>query len=251
MLPGFRFLCAAIVLSVSMMVFGLGAAAFMRAAHQQFATLPLVRAPGAQFARQSEPAPVLAMLRIDAAVAEPASPEPASPEPPASIAMPAAEPVVEVTAATPEPDKIAVATASDAATHAVEPPEQQSPDTPAPGATSSEPASAAVTNTAVQVASAEPVAPAASEPLAPSTPLAAFPAPESKKIADASASAAPAKPDARGKTVAVAENKAGKADVKKPVHAKRKVVRRRHAKRLPPPKQPDPSNPFAPFGNNP
>ena len=40
MLPGFRFLFAAIVLSMSMMVFGLGAAALLRAAHEEFASNP-------------------------------------------------------------------------------------------------------------------------------------------------------------------------------------------------------------------
>jgi hypothetical protein len=40
MLPGFRFLFATIVLSVSVLVFGLGAAALLRAAHDNFANLP-------------------------------------------------------------------------------------------------------------------------------------------------------------------------------------------------------------------
>ena len=45
MLPGFRFLFAAIVLSMSVLVFGLGAAALLRAAHEEFASsAPLWRA---------------------------------------------------------------------------------------------------------------------------------------------------------------------------------------------------------------
>ena len=40
MLPGFRFLFAAIVLSMSILVFGLGAAALLRAAHEEFAANP-------------------------------------------------------------------------------------------------------------------------------------------------------------------------------------------------------------------
>ena len=40
MLPGFRFLFAAIVLSMSVLIFGLGAAALLRAAHEQFAHMP-------------------------------------------------------------------------------------------------------------------------------------------------------------------------------------------------------------------
>ena len=69
MLPGFRFLFAAIVLSMSMLIFGLGAASLFRAAHEQFASIPsrpARRKP--MFAQRPEPAaaPTLAMLRIDA-----------------------------------------------------------------------------------------------------------------------------------------------------------------------------------------
>ena len=45
MLPGFRFLFAAIVLSTSMLIFGLGAAALLRAAHEEFASIPTRRPP--------------------------------------------------------------------------------------------------------------------------------------------------------------------------------------------------------------
>jgi hypothetical protein len=68
MLPGFRFLLCAIALSISILVFGLGAAALLRTAHEEFASNPSWRAaPEApMIAQQSEPAePVLAMLRID------------------------------------------------------------------------------------------------------------------------------------------------------------------------------------------
>ena len=67
MLPGFRFLFAAIVLSMSIMVFGLGAAALFRAAHEEFASNPSWHpSPETRFARQGEATkPVLAMLRID------------------------------------------------------------------------------------------------------------------------------------------------------------------------------------------
>jgi len=67
MLPGFRFLFAAIVLSMSVLVFGLGAAALLRAAHEEFASLPARRAPPAPvFARfNDEPMPNLSLLRVD------------------------------------------------------------------------------------------------------------------------------------------------------------------------------------------
>ena len=45
MLPGFRFLLAAIILATSILIFGLGAAALLRAAHEEFASNPTWRAP--------------------------------------------------------------------------------------------------------------------------------------------------------------------------------------------------------------
>jgi hypothetical protein len=68
MLPGFRFLFAAIVLSMSILVFGLGAAALLRAAHEEFASTPAWHAtPETMFAQQHETTrPVLALLRVDA-----------------------------------------------------------------------------------------------------------------------------------------------------------------------------------------
>src|SRR5260370_38989282 len=107
MLPGFRCLVAAIVLSVSMLVFGLGAAALLRAAHEEVASNPSWRAaPETRFAQPSEAAgPVLAMLRADppdaeqkasdnvppvAAPAEPATTVPAPTEPTASAPTPVA-----------------------------------------------------------------------------------------------------------------------------------------------------------------
>ncbi|QOZ71494.1 hypothetical protein [Bradyrhizobium arachidis] len=75
MLPGFRFLLAAILLSTSILVFGLGAAALLRATHEQYVSNPSWR-NGPQekvFAQASEPTqPVLAVLRAEPeAAAEP------------------------------------------------------------------------------------------------------------------------------------------------------------------------------------
>jgi hypothetical protein len=66
MLPGFRFLFAAIMLATSLMVFGLGAAALLRAAHEEFASNPSWRAaPEVMFAQQPETTkPVLAVLQV-------------------------------------------------------------------------------------------------------------------------------------------------------------------------------------------
>jgi hypothetical protein len=100
MLPGFRFLFAAIVLSMSVLVFGLGAAALLRSAHEEFASLPSRRAPAEQvFTRQSDPSvPTLALLRFDPPVLDnkpsengptAATSEPVAPAEPAPDAAPA------------------------------------------------------------------------------------------------------------------------------------------------------------------
>jgi hypothetical protein len=112
MLPGFRFLFAAIVLSMSILVFGLGAAALLRAAHEEFASNPSWHAhPETMFARQAEATrPVLAMLRIEppaaeqkaphggpavaAAAAEPAAFAPAPAEPAGTAALKPQEPEI-------------------------------------------------------------------------------------------------------------------------------------------------------------
>jgi len=73
MLPGFRFLFAAVLLSVSTVIFGLGAAALLRAAHEQFASLPVWKAPPETvFAQRVEPTPTLAMLNVEATPTIPA-----------------------------------------------------------------------------------------------------------------------------------------------------------------------------------
>jgi hypothetical protein len=97
MLPGFRFLFAAIMLSMSLLVFGLGAAALLRAAHESFASNSSWRAtPEVAFAQHTESRPpaVLAALRLDTSpmekAAEQAPPIAASTEPASPIAEPAA-----------------------------------------------------------------------------------------------------------------------------------------------------------------
>ena len=71
MLPGFRFLFAAILLSTSVLVFGLGAAALLRAAHEEVANNPARRAPPERvFAQANDPPPTLAMVRLEPVAAE-------------------------------------------------------------------------------------------------------------------------------------------------------------------------------------
>ena len=70
MLPGLRFLFVAIVLALSMMIFGLGAVALLRSAHQEFASLPTRHVqPETVFAQQTA-TPTLAMLSVDVRVPE-------------------------------------------------------------------------------------------------------------------------------------------------------------------------------------
>jgi len=104
MLPGFRFLLAAILLSTSILVFGLGAAALLRASHEQYVSNPSWR-NGPQekvFAQVSEPAqPVLAALRAEPEAA--AEPTPSLRDRVPTIGLPANEPE-QVAALTTEPD---------------------------------------------------------------------------------------------------------------------------------------------------
>ena len=92
MLPGFRILFASVVLSVSILIFGLGAAALLRAAHEEFVKLPSWREaqkpvpqlPNPQLpvtAQIAETKPVLALLRIEPTVTTPSEiklPDPAT-----------------------------------------------------------------------------------------------------------------------------------------------------------------------------
>jgi hypothetical protein len=134
MLPGFRFLFGAIVLCFSMMVFGLGAAALFRAAHEEFASRPSWRAtPGTMLAQQNEPfaqrsdssITVLALLEV-----EPDDKAAASETPHDSAREPGLQPSAsEATAAVPEP----------AAGNLVDPPKPvalSAPEEPSPVAAS-------------------------------------------------------------------------------------------------------------------
>ena len=109
MLPGFRFLFTAIVFSMSVLIFGLGAAALLRAAHEEFANLPSRRVtPEPRFARRNDgPPPTLALMRVDPPVAEkPAENVSAAAVPEATIDAPA--PAGQTPDARPaEPEKLA------------------------------------------------------------------------------------------------------------------------------------------------
>jgi hypothetical protein len=126
MLPGFRFLFAAIMLSMSLLVFGLGAAALLRAAHESFASNSSWRAaPEAAFAQPPETTlPMLATLSVEPATEKPADPAtitaaPAEPATPAiTVAQPAPVPAI------PEPaknDQVAAAKPTEAPAQVTKP----------------------------------------------------------------------------------------------------------------------------------
>ena len=175
MLPGFRFLFAAIILSMSVLVFGLGAAALLRTAHEEFASLPSRRAPPEQvFAKQNDtPVPTLALLRFDPPVAEKV-PEDA----PVAAVTEDVVPGQTTDAAPAEPGKLSALKPADPL-----PAESVKPDTPP----ATEPATAA---SPTDTATAAPATPAAATASAESEALVS--AVEAKVAAVAEASPPPA-----------------------------------------------------------
>jgi hypothetical protein len=157
MLPGFRFLFTAIILSMSVLIFGLGAAALLRTAHEEFANHPSRRAtPEPMFARLSDGSPpTLALLRVDLPVAEKpvenvpaAGPAAATDVPPPAGQTPDAGPA--------EPEKLTALTSAEPievdSTKPDEPATEKSAETPAapdPAAAATE---APVANAEVKIA---------------------------------------------------------------------------------------------------
>jgi hypothetical protein len=194
MLPGFRFLLGAIVLSMSVLVFGFGAAALLRTAHEEFASAPAWRpAPETRFAQSQDNTqatqPVLALLRIDDAPKEAphdtlkdADKDAAKVEPQAldDVAMKAAAEPATAPSPQPDLDKTAALQPMDtpppaAATPETAPPQaevtaspaapdqaklatavQPSADAPAPTTTAAAPASEAPPVPAAEAAAPEP-----------------------------------------------------------------------------------------------
>ncbi len=132
MLPGLRFLFAAIVLAISLLVFGLGAAALFRAAHEEFASIPARRAPPEpQFAQQPEtPPPVLAMVRVDQPAADKTTTDVPAPSTAAEPAV--SEPAAPAETPAAEPKKLAAVKADDAPPPATPRAEPQAVEAPAP-----------------------------------------------------------------------------------------------------------------------
>jgi hypothetical protein len=246
MLPGFRFLFAAIVFSMSVLVFGLGAVALLRAAHQEIASTPSWHViPETIFAQQSEATrPVLAMLRVD----PPAAAQQASDDVPAPAEQ---APIVSAPA---EPDRIA----------ALEPEDSSQPKTAKPEIPVSEaPAqseAAVPAQTDAPVAADETKIAAIGEPASPASEAAAA-APEqtSASILPETDNSASAKIDTLGGPPVVMETEpSAKASnalndesvIKKRKRERRLMQQRRAAQRARLARQAQqPTDPFAqPFG---
>jgi hypothetical protein len=212
MLPGFRFLFAAIVLSMSILVFGLGAAALLRAAHEEFASNPSWHAsPEPVFAQRSEPqgpvsqapvtqAPVLAMLHI-----EPPTAEEKAPDQVPTATTPAEQPVIsavpaepKVTAKPAEPEATASPAGPEVITLPAKPERTAAPlpENSAPPETAKPEMPAAESPARQEVAPAQAVAPAATDEtkMATSTPASAS-ASASEEVSAPTSEAAPAAPE--------------------------------------------------------
>ena len=168
MLPGFRFLFGAVVLSVSILVFGFGAAALLRTAHEEFTSTPSWQpAPETRFAQSQEsqasvPLPVLALLRVDDLPKEAAT-EPAKTEKPASndaVTTGAADQSAVPSAPTSSPNRVVAL--QPAASTPIEPvkPEPQTVEAPvasgAPQVTTPAPAETLAVPDAAKLATIEP-----------------------------------------------------------------------------------------------
>jgi hypothetical protein len=249
MLPGFRFLFAAIVLSTSVLIFGLGAAALLRAAHEEFVSIPSRRAPPeTMFAQQSDTGPTLAILRVEPSAEEKAA-KPASDNVQVARA-PLEQPAIAAQEPEPAVESDKVAAPIDIATP-VENSSRSEP--PKPEAIASEtsvqaetPAQADAPSAAVETKVA---AIAETPPSAPNQTTAAAPEQASAPIDDSTRIAETRIATLGGPPVTIETStpaKAAAAVVKKSVQAKRVVKRRSIAQRarVARPAQQQPANPF-------
>ncbi|MBI5265454.1 MAG: hypothetical protein HY852_26980 [Bradyrhizobium sp.] len=258
MLPGFRFLFAAILLSTSVLVFGLGAAALLRATHEEFVSNPSWRTgPQEQvFAPPTEPREaVLAALRVEPPPAELNSPEPASPAPaPEAVTPPAKEPehaivVTPEAAAEPESQKLELAAVSQPTIglpqqSGAAPTAEPAAPASAPGPTETPASDAKLAAVQEALAAVEVAAPAAENPVSSSSNIKEQAA---DGAAPGNADAAVTKTAALPDPTAAAEqqSQAEKSVTEQRVQRARK--RHRTARRSPPPPQPPVAPIFDPF----
>jgi hypothetical protein len=280
MLPGFRFLFAAIVLSMSILIFGLGAAALLRAAHEEFASNPSWRsAPATMFAQQTEASsPVLALLRVEPPAAEPKAPDnAAAPTAAVPAGMAAPQEAAPADSGPAEAERVATLRPEDVA---LKPEEEASPALAAkpenpPSQTPASQSEAAPAQTDAPAAAGEPkIAAVEPELIEPASPLAnpgAATASEPATINELLAAPAPATKPARTKIAArgnpsatvetprhpkAASPKTAGADVEEKEKEKRLQALRAKRRRMAEARarlarqqaeQMQPANPFAPF----
>ncbi|WP_208639260.1 hypothetical protein [Bradyrhizobium forestalis] len=236
MLPGFRFLFAAILLSTSILVFGLGAAALLRTTHQQYVSNPAWRnGPQEQvFAQVPEPAqPVLAVLRAEPEV--PAETTPSLRDQVPTIGLPASEPE-QVAALATETDVQPQVAAPPAEAPAVEP---AKPEATAEAAVTASTDTLTPADTTASIPEAKPAA-TASEP-APVDPTAALASSAidvaALKAAALNDPATTAVKDAPAKAKAGSNKADGSASDSKATKRKAKTKKRPRGVRRPPPQQ--------------
>jgi hypothetical protein len=211
MLPGFRFLFAATLFTMSILVFGLGAAALLRAAHEQFASNSSWHAaPEATFAQQVEVSretsreaarPVLAMLRVEPPTTEQKTSDSAPAINPDAIPAPAEQSATSAPTA-PEPaDSNAALTQDAVAPSAAAKPDMPAAENPAPGQVAAMPSDTPMAD-ATKLASVSPsdaklasTEQAATEPVS-QPPTEAIPAAGETDTGASSQTGAPAAPDA-------------------------------------------------------
>lgn len=240
MLPGFRFLFAAILLSTSILVFGLGAAALLRASHEQYVNNPSWRnGPQEQaFAQASEPAqPVLAVLRAEPEMT--AEPEPSLRDQVPTIGLPESEPE-QVVALTIEAEVQPQVAAPPEEAAAIEPAKAETtPEATAPAPTDT----LTPADTTASIPDTKPAAVATAGELAPADPGAALASAAldvvAAKLAALNEPATTVAKDAPAK--AKVDSKADiKADVSKSdskAKRKAKAKKRHRVVRRPPPQQ--------------
>jgi hypothetical protein len=254
MLPGFRFLFAAILLSISMLIFGLGAAALLRAAHEEFASIPSRHAPPETMFARHDAGP--ALLRVDAAAAnETTLNSPATED--VKFAPPVEQPAIASTPS--EPEKPVAEPGEIAALADIALPAENSPPSEPgkPEASTSElPVQAETPTPADMPSPAETrVAAIAEAPAAPNPAASTAPEQASEPADDSTTLAETRIATLGGPPVPIepqTPSKHAPAVVKKPVQAKHVVKRRSIVQRArvarPAPQRP--ANPFGtPFGS--
>ena len=231
MLPSFRFLFAAIMLSTSILVFGLGAAALLRTAHEEFASNPFWHAaPETTFAQQSEGSrPVLAMLRVDPMPVEQKAPDDAP-----SVAAPV-EPAAGASVAA-EPETIAALAPELSPQPESAQPEIPVPESPAPSEMAS--AQAEATSGETKLATTEEASPPANEAAPPLSEQTSAPAsPEADNVVakiatlDAATIAIEAMPPAKAADAGSIRAEPDASVIKKRQQARRAAQRRKIAAR--------------------